>query len=435
MLKKIVPLCAVLALQVTSPTAQAATDIQRIVVFGDSLSDNGNTFALTTELHQDIDEFPVVPDPELYWQGRFSNGPVWNEFFAGLVGFLPNKRQGELRQSAHYLNYAYGGAWAETYQPDDERPMQYKLGDAWHTLPPSLDSQVETYLTDITTQPDVISHDLIFIWIGGNDYLNQELTGVPIARLPEASTENVLLSLRLNLDKLVAAGAKQIVLLGLPDLGRVPNVSMHDPSHGALIPALTELSLLHNQKLLALVQHLQQTSPTVAWSYVDINRLFIQEFIDAEQRARQYQTQHAGQAQRADIPCVLTEVDPDPASLRWFARSPFLALSASQKGRMATAAPYRRCDLHNKKDQASAFNYADSYAAGGIFFDHIHPLTQVHAKIALDVCEQLFASGYRYADQNGQFTAVSCRSTSLNQLMSLIENPSFPAAAQALARR
>jgi phospholipase/lecithinase/hemolysin len=39
-----------------------------IVVFGDSESDAGNVFELSG------DTYPASPP---YWQGRFSNGPVW----------------------------------------------------------------------------------------------------------------------------------------------------------------------------------------------------------------------------------------------------------------------------------------------------------------------------------------------------------------------
>jgi len=53
-----------------SATAQ---DYDRLVVFGDSLSDNGNLFLATGGAQ------PPAP----YYQGRFSSGPVFTE----LLGF------------------------------------------------------------------------------------------------------------------------------------------------------------------------------------------------------------------------------------------------------------------------------------------------------------------------------------------------------------
>ena len=48
----------------------AATPLHNVVVFGDSLSDNGNLYELMR--HQ------LPPSPP-YFEGRFSNGPVWIE--------------------------------------------------------------------------------------------------------------------------------------------------------------------------------------------------------------------------------------------------------------------------------------------------------------------------------------------------------------------
>lgn len=64
----------------------------RVVVFGDSLSDNGNLFAQTGQ--------PPAP----YFQGRFSNGPVWVE---QLFGPLNSPIQGT--GVAGNVDLAFGG--------------------------------------------------------------------------------------------------------------------------------------------------------------------------------------------------------------------------------------------------------------------------------------------------------------------------------------
>ena len=65
-------------------TLQAAP-ITDIVAFGDSLSDTGNLFTLTSVAGQP--GFPLSPP---YDNGRFANGPIWLEVLAdGLGTALP----------------------------------------------------------------------------------------------------------------------------------------------------------------------------------------------------------------------------------------------------------------------------------------------------------------------------------------------------------
>jgi hypothetical protein len=52
-----------------------AGPFREIVVFGDSETDTGNFFAANG-----------WPDPNYYYQGRWSNGPVWVERLAARLG-------------------------------------------------------------------------------------------------------------------------------------------------------------------------------------------------------------------------------------------------------------------------------------------------------------------------------------------------------------
>ncbi|HST91688.1 MAG TPA: autotransporter domain-containing esterase, partial [Brevundimonas sp.] len=69
---------ALAALSVAAAGAMAsaanAQTYNRLVVFGDSLSDNGNLYAATGN---------TTPTSPPYFQGRYSNGPVFTE----LLGF------------------------------------------------------------------------------------------------------------------------------------------------------------------------------------------------------------------------------------------------------------------------------------------------------------------------------------------------------------
>src|SRR3990167_2721798 len=65
----------------TSATPQTTITDKRMIVFGDSYSDNGNDYKLSGNKY---------PNSNAYYQGRFSNGPVWVEYFAKLLGINPD---------------------------------------------------------------------------------------------------------------------------------------------------------------------------------------------------------------------------------------------------------------------------------------------------------------------------------------------------------
>jgi len=99
------PLAAFLAasiLTLSLPAAAALTTLSNLFVFGDSLSDGGNSGLLT--------QSPVLPTgfpPPPYAGGRYSNGPVaveylWQSYHPGSTSFTPSLAGG--------TNYALGGA-------------------------------------------------------------------------------------------------------------------------------------------------------------------------------------------------------------------------------------------------------------------------------------------------------------------------------------
>src|SRR3984885_3259415 len=83
-------------LGLASTAAQAVTaSYDALYAFGDSYCDVGNIFTATGGAE------PAAP----YYNGRFSNGPIWLDHVAGFLG-VPLK--------AYILggtDYAFGGAW------------------------------------------------------------------------------------------------------------------------------------------------------------------------------------------------------------------------------------------------------------------------------------------------------------------------------------
>ncbi|GAI95442.1 unnamed protein product, partial [marine sediment metagenome] len=69
------------ACSLLSVTSWANWHIDSMVVFGDGESDNGNSLKLY--------DIPLSP----YWRGRFSDGPVWDEYLAYSLGLIKNPPQ------------------------------------------------------------------------------------------------------------------------------------------------------------------------------------------------------------------------------------------------------------------------------------------------------------------------------------------------------
>ena len=87
LIMNLIKYCFILISLLLATTLAFATTVggnyNRIIVFGDSYSDNGNVFKLTNGKY---------PNAVRYFRGRFSDGPVWSEYFARNFGINPNDK-------------------------------------------------------------------------------------------------------------------------------------------------------------------------------------------------------------------------------------------------------------------------------------------------------------------------------------------------------
>ncbi len=206
----------VIAFCLSLPTGTLAAEFSNIVAFGDSLSDNGNIYALS----------PESCPAQTYYQGRFSNGLVWVDYLAE-SDFL----------DATLINNAYGGA------------------ETTGTTPPGLIEQVAAY-TLVSTLPD---NALFTIWIGGNDFLGGSADY-------EQSADNVTTAL----NALADFGAKNILVLNLPDLGAIPR-NNGDEQASLLATTITES---YNSALQENVEDFDEENSDIKVYYMDIFALF-----------------------------------------------------------------------------------------------------------------------------------------------------------------
>lgn len=206
---------------VTPRPARAAESYSRLYVFGDSLSDSGNFFAATGQ-----------PGPP-YVGGRFSNGPVWAEYFASLLGVPAT-------------NFAFGGARTDaSNQFNPPAPV------------PGMRTQVNNYLA---STPAADPRALYVLWGGANDYLNGGQTN------PAVPVNNLIG----EVSDLAARGARNFLVVNVPDLGTLPGTSGR--------PVAAPLSLLtaaHNAGLASALNGLRPRLPGGANLFLfDVNALF-----------------------------------------------------------------------------------------------------------------------------------------------------------------
>lgn len=220
-----------------APIAHALV-IDKIVIFGDSMSDNGNLYTLSSSAAKVIPLVPVVPKDPPYFKGRFSNGPIWVENLAKAM-------------NVQLADYAYGGAWVES------------VWDSMQLVPFDLNTQINFYLVTAATDYNKDQH-LYVIWAGGNDYTDNR-------KDHEYATTNTISLIQKQIDWLIYYGAKHFLILNLPDLGRVPEVRDKGPEFAADVSHLTEL---HNQKLRAMLDAEQAKHPDLQFIMVDITSHF-----------------------------------------------------------------------------------------------------------------------------------------------------------------
>ena len=196
-------------------TSAAAAELparpSQIIVFGDSLSDTGNAYIAT--LHG------KAPSPP-YYDGRFSNGPLWVEDFAATFGLAtPPALSGG-------TDFAVGGA---------------KAGSSADRLP----YQADLYLLlSIFSRSD--PRALFVVFGGGNDVRSALNKPDPARRLAHAA-----LSIRQMIEHLAAHGAVNFLVPNLPDRGLTPAARTRGTAESE-----TTLTLAYNAGLEAALRDL-----------------------------------------------------------------------------------------------------------------------------------------------------------------------------------
>jgi outer membrane lipase/esterase len=191
-----------------TPT-HAGSPYLAIYAFGDSLSDVGNVF---------VGSRGTEPAPP-YFQGRFSNGPIWLDYLAAQLRtgpMIPSLLSGK--------DYAFGSA-TTGYAPTLSSP----------SLVPTFAQQVALF--NAATHGVAPSSALYTVEIGGEDLLNVLLSGASGAEAlalmrGAAATETT------EIATLIGLGARNFLVGLLPDVGKAPSVTVLGPAASVKASAL-----------------------------------------------------------------------------------------------------------------------------------------------------------------------------------------------------
>ncbi|MEO1430180.1 MAG: SGNH/GDSL hydrolase family protein [Cyanobacteria bacterium J06632_19] len=228
------------------PCKAMASNFSQFYVFGDSLSDTGNIFTATGGLENP--ETAIPPSPP-YSQGRFSDGDIWVDFVGDEIGLTPTTFiPPQTNISTDGVNFSIGGSSSGL---DNALAPGLSL--------PGVLGQVGLFTQNLQANNQKADpNGLYAVWGGANDYLFGNVTDI------NQTVEN----LSNAIGSLAQAGAKNIAVFNLPDLGKTPFAIATNNS-----APLTQLAVAHNA---ALEQSLSnfEANPNVNIIPVDVNSLF-----------------------------------------------------------------------------------------------------------------------------------------------------------------
>ena len=200
----------------------------QVVVLGDSLSDNGNLYALAG--------LPTFP----YWEGRISNGPVAVEYLAQSL-------------AVPLLDFAWAGATTGVGNRLDGGTV-----DTFGYFP--LPGMTTAFQSAIEAGMFPVDPGALYVvWGGPNDFWDvTDETSASVA-IQKAVTRLVTM-----VGQLQALGARQILVLNMPDLGKTPSLLAAGPAASYFF---TQVSIGFNNALKASLPAGVRYFDTLAWGW------------------------------------------------------------------------------------------------------------------------------------------------------------------------
>ncbi|WIM81917.1 SGNH/GDSL hydrolase family protein [Gallibacterium anatis] len=199
-----------LALSVSLALATNAYSVgmpEKLIIFGDSLSDNGNILRFT-----------------------YNQENVYNEYLANYYGYSSPRHDGNflIKRNQDGPNYALGGAVANDY-----------LGGLQGALSPKLSDEINNYLS---SRRKTQNQDYKYIfWIGGNDLrladddINLGDPNISTDQSQNKKIQGSIGAVETQLKKLLVKGnAKFVIVPNAPNIANTPNFTNNFLDYGRI---------------------------------------------------------------------------------------------------------------------------------------------------------------------------------------------------------
>ncbi|CAN5806325.1 SGNH/GDSL hydrolase family protein [soil metagenome] len=240
------------ALLLAPVTNAAPAKYGSIVVFGDSLSDTGNDFAYTSSQGMTPAIPPSVSPYATYSAGHFTNGAVAVEY---LWRLLARDRDAVITPSVTESD------------PTRKRAVSFAFGGSASGrsnptpsgfLVPGVLGQVEQFAATLRDHKKAAPNALYVVWTGSNDYIQG------ITSSPDVVVGNIADAIR----SLYELGARDFLVPNLPDMGLSPLMRAQ-----GLGPQFTQLTQAHNALLNATLNSLAASLPKAKLVKVNVYAL------------------------------------------------------------------------------------------------------------------------------------------------------------------
>ncbi|KAI9504439.1 GDSL-like Lipase/Acylhydrolase-domain-containing protein [Coemansia spiralis] len=214
----------------------ATSSSPTLYIFGDSLSDIGTLKQMTLGL------VPGSP----YWKGRFSSGPVWNEYLSLLLSY-------------NLYNKAIGGSTSDN--------THATLIDILNIHIPSTQDQINyfKFITPFYTLDSTRSQDIAVLEVGANDYFVEQ-SNIANGTLSASSFIDTLSTTVVSqLDQLRQIGFQNIAVANMAAIQYTPMARQ-----GNSVSEAQQVVTSYNQMLATKAKAWASANPGVTFSISDI---------------------------------------------------------------------------------------------------------------------------------------------------------------------